>query len=54
MEPEGYFDPVLAEMLSLVVHDHCKDCEHDIGMLLAVIAHEFYSEETLAVETKSK
>jgi hypothetical protein len=45
------FDPILAEDFSLFVHKACCDCcPHDIGVELAQMAHEFYSEEEFGVE----
>lgn len=31
-----HFDPDLAVSLSKIVHDHCRDVPHDIGVVLAL------------------
>lgn len=47
------FDPELAEILSLVVHEECGGCPHDIGIMLAVEAHKFYTSSGDGVEVYS-
>lgn len=56
----GPFDPILAEDFSLKIHGMCERCEehpvgcrgcpHDIGVVLAQMAHAFYMEEELSVQ----
>lgn len=48
------FDPILAEEISIMVHKECTCRNHDIGIRLAQLAHEFYSEETLSVQVYDK
>ncbi len=39
---EDGFDVELAESLSIIVHDECGGCPHDIGIVLALAVRAHY------------
>ena len=41
---EDGFDPELATILSLVCHDQCDSCPHDIGITLAIAVKKYQEE----------
>jgi len=42
MYEEDGFDVELAESLSIIVHEECGGCPHDIGIQLALAVREHY------------
>lgn len=42
MYEEDGFDVELAESLSIIVHDECGGCPHDIGIQLALAVRAHY------------